>query len=256
MADRALGAIVLAAGAGKRIRTSDADVTPKVMKQACGVPLIGYVLRALKFIPAAATAVVVGYGRESVIAYCGPDYRFCVQEEQRGTGDAAMSARALFEGFEGDILVTAGDMPLVSERTYTRLFRAHREAENSCTVLSTLLDDPTGYGRVLRDGAGRFLAIREHKDCSAEERLCRECNTSIYIFDGAALFSALAEVTPANAQNEYYLTDVPHILKARGAKIGVFQAEDAWELVGVNDMAQLRAVEETILSKNLVRPEK
>lgn len=253
-----LGAVVLAAGQGKRIRASERDDTPKVMKRVCGVPLIGCVLAALSFVPPERTAIVVGFGRGAVIEYCSsskPGYMFPIQHEQRGTGDAAMAAAACFAGFEGDLLVTAGDMPLVSESTYTALVAAHREGGNACTVLSGVFDDPAGYGRVLRGGDGAFRAIREHRDCSPEELAVRECNASIYVFDGPALFAALPDVTPKNAQGEYYLTDVPHILLARGLRVGVCTAPDARELVGVNDLRQLEAVEREMAARGLSCPE-
>ena len=237
-------AIVLAAGKGTRLQTEGIPL-PKVMRSACGRPLLSYVLQELDFLSPGEIAVVVGYRKENVIP-AFPGYRFAEQKEQLGTGHAVLSASGLFAGYQGPVLVCCGDMPLMKKSTYQALIRTHLEEGNLCTVLTGRAEHPLPYGRVIRDGEGRFLAIREEKDCNAEEREIRELNSGVYVFDAETLFSALPRLKNSNAQGEYYLTDVPSLILSEGGRVGICEVCGEEEMLGVNTPDQLREVEEQI----------
>lgn len=243
--------VILAAGKGKRLRSGENDFVPKVMKKADGHPLIAYVLRELDFIPADDRIAVVGFGKEQVVTFCTGLCSFVEQKEQLGTGNAVDVCREALEGYNGAVLVCAGDMPLVSKATYQQLIVAHVKEGNDCTILSADASDPHGYGRIDRDTNGLFSGIVEEKDCSETQRKITEVNSSIYIFDSKKLFAALKEVTSNNAQNEYYLTDVPSIMKSKGQKVGVCKIDAEWQLLGINTTEQLEAAEKIILEKGL-----
>lgn len=234
-----VAAVILAAGIGKRMKSSK----PKVAFEICGRPMVRHVADAARALGAARVVVVVGHGREAVEkALAGVEgVVFAVQAEQRGTGDAVRSALPALDGFEGTLLVLCGDVPLVRESTLAALLADHRASGAACTVLSTVLASGGAYGRIVRTpaGTGPLAAIREARDASPAELAIREINTGLYAFDAAALRSALPRVGTSNAQGEYYLTDVPSILLADGRKVGVVVCADADEVHGVNSLAEL-----------------
>lgn len=243
-----LKAIVLAAGKGTRMHSEGEDV-PKVMREALGRPLLSYVLEALPVESKNDAVIVVGYKREKVIeAY--PDCVFAVQAEQKGTGHAVASAREALEGFEGDVLVCCGDTPLITRATLEGLCKAHRAAESDCTVLAGASDCPMpGLGRVKRTEEGEFISIVEEKDCTPEEKEIREFNSGIYVFNAKKLFSALKLLKTNNAQGEYYLTDVPYIMKERGDRVTVSVQDMGPELIGVNRPEELAEVERILAAR-------
>ena len=163
-------AVVLAAGKGTRLQTEGITL-PKVMRQAAGKPLLHYVLSALNFLPQEDVILVVGYGKEDVLA-AYPDYPSAEQTEQKGTGHAVASAAHLLQDFDGDVLVCCGDMPLMKRESYESLLQRHRQQNNVCTLLSGLSEEELPYGRIIRDSEGRFLRIVEDKDATAEEKRC------------------------------------------------------------------------------------
>jgi len=240
--------VILAAGKGKRLRIGENDDMPKVMKQAAGRPLLGYVLDAINFIPKADTTVIVGFGRETVEDFLAGTCKIAVQSEQLGTGHAVLCARGALSGFDGAVLVCAGDMPLVESATYLALCEAHFADGNDVTILSSTCENPDGYGRIVRGRSGDFESITEHRDCTDEQLKINEVNSSIYVFDCKKLFSALEEIRPTNAQGEYYLTDAPEILRARGGKVGVFKIEDERQILGINTVEQLELAERLIFA--------
>jgi UDP-N-acetylglucosamine diphosphorylase/glucosamine-1-phosphate N-acetyltransferase len=242
--DMQLKAVVLAAGKGTRLQTEGCDL-PKVMREACSRPLLSYVLDAISFIGRDDTVIVVGYKKEDVIAAFG-GYPFAVQREQLGTGHAVMSAEAALKGYDGAVLICYGDMPLLTRETYEALIRTHEEEHNDCTVLTSRSDEPLPYGRVVRDASGRFVRIVEDRDCTEAERAIRELNTGLYVFSAAKLLPALSKLKNNNAQGEYYLTDVPAILRAEGARIGICMRGLGDEIIGVNTMEQLLQVENVL----------
>ena len=240
-----LKSIVLAAGKGTRLAQEGIDL-PKAMRLALNKPLLGWVLDAL---PTGKedTVIVVGYKKEYILA-AFPEYVHAEQTEQLGTGHAVMCAVPALGDHNGDVLICCGDMPLVRPETYAALVEEHKRSGAACTVLSGVSDEPLPFGRVLRDENGGFDRIVEDRDCTAEQKRVRELNSGILVVNAQKIASALGELRTDNAQGEYYLTDLPLILKSRGESVGVCVRNMGDELIGVNTPAQLAQVEE-ILSK-------
>ncbi len=239
--------IVLAAGKGTRLAQEGIDL-PKAMRLALGKPLLGWVLDALPT-DQADTVLVVGYKKEYILR-AFPAYPHAEQAEQLGTGHAVMCAVPTLGDYRGDVLICCGDMPLVRPETYAALVEAHRKSGAVCTVLSGVSQEPLPFGRVIRDKNGDFDRIVEDRDCSPEEKACRELNSGILAADFRKMVSALSELRTDNAQGEYYLTDLPRILKERGEKVGVCVRDMGEELIGVNTPAQLAQVEEILLTRS------
>src|SRR5439155_12637628 len=206
-----LDVLILAAGLGRRMKSNRA----KVLHELGGRPLIAHVSRTAARLDPSRIHVVVGYQadevRRAVENELGTEkVAFIHQSEQRGTGDAVMVARPSFESSQSTILILSGDVPLIKLETLCALHDKHRDQHADCTILTVRLENPTGYGRIIRDD-GKFLKIIEQNDATDEERSIREINAGIYCFESKALFSALEDVKPTNKQAEYYLTDVPAI---------------------------------------------
>ncbi len=252
-----LDVLILAAGLGTRMRSR----TAKVLHRLGGRPLIAHVCRVAASLSERPVYIIVGHQAEevqqAVEAELGPGRAvFIMQQEQRGTGDAVEAARPALARADSTVLVLSGDVPLVHHETLGALVhqhRTHRGRGAACTLLTVKLDDPTGYGRVLRDEEGRFERIVEHKDATTEERLVKEINAGIYCFESRALFPALERVRPANAQGEYYLTDVPGILRADGEDVSVFLHGDAREVSGINTRVELSEFERLLRLRTLRR---
>ncbi len=240
-------AVVLAAGKGTRMM-SEANNLPKVLRLACGKPLLHYVLKELDFIPAEDTVLVGGYMREQVFE-AFPAYPHAVQDPQLGTGHAVMCAREFLKDFDGTVLICYGDMPLLRKEVYRELLQAHAGSDAACTMLSGTCEAYLPYGRVLRDENGDFLRIVEDKDCTPEQKAIRELNVGIYAFDCKALLSSLDEIRDNNAQHEYYLTDVPAILRGHGKRVAVYKAELNEQIIGVNTPEQLEETEQHLLRR-------
>ena len=236
-----LKAVVLAAGKGTRLYTNDSDA-PKVMREACGKPLLWYVLEALSFIEKKDIILVVGYKKESVTS-CFTGYPYAVQKEQLGTGHAVMAAKDELENHNGALLVCYGDMPAIKRDVYEKLLQTHFEERNDCTILTGESKLQMSFGRILRDENGGFLHVIEEKDCTPEQLEITELNTGVYVFDTAKLLSALKELKNDNAQGEYYITDVPAIMKGHAAKIGLYKRNLGDDIIGVNTLPQLEMVE-------------
>ena len=231
--------VVLAAGEGTRMRSR----TAKVLHTIGGHSLVGHALRAARGARPRHLVVVVRHDRDAVaehVAGLDPEAVIADQDEVRGTGRAAeCGLEALPEDLDGTVLVTYGDVPLLTADTLVALVAAHEAAAAAVTVVTSLVPDPTGYGRILRDADGGLAAIVEQKDATDEQRGIREVNSGIYAFDAVVLRSALAEVGTANAQGEKYLTDVVAIARARGLAVGSHVLDDHWQTEGVNDKVQL-----------------
>lgn len=235
--------IVLAAGKGTRLAQEGIDL-PKAMRLALGKPLLSYVLEALPTGPED-TVIVVGYKKDYITA-AFPQYTFAEQTEQLGTGHAVLCAVPALSGYTGDVLICCGDMPLVRAETYAALAAEHEKSGAACTVLSGVTDEPLPFGRVLRDAAGSFDRIVEDRDCTPEQKKIRELNSGILCVNFQKMASALTELRTDNAQHEYYLTDLPVILKARGETVRVCSLPMETQLIGVNTPAQLAQVEEIL----------
>ena len=193
-----IAAIILAAGKSTRMRSK----MPKPLHPVCGIPMTGHVIRACRAAGVERIVVVIGHEADAVRAGLGPDVEYVLQVTQRGTGDAVRSAQPLLEDWRGSILVLAGDIPLMSGETLHGLISHHFTAGADATLLTAILDQPTGYGRIVRDGDDRVGRIVEEKDASEAERAIKECNPSIYAFKAPALWSSLAEVRPRVRQSD------------------------------------------------------
>ncbi|RZS87419.1 bifunctional UDP-N-acetylglucosamine pyrophosphorylase/glucosamine-1-phosphate N-acetyltransferase [Motilibacter rhizosphaerae] len=243
--------VVLAAGEGTRMRSAQ----PKVLHRAGGRPLVDSVLAAAGALAPGLLVVVVGAGREQVQAHLAgssPTARTVVQERQGGTGHAVRVALEQLPGLTGTVVVTAGDTPLLRGSTLVALVEGHARAGAAATVLSAVLDDATGYGRVLRDADGGVSGIVEHKDATPAEREVREINSGVYAFDAELLRGALERLSTDNAQGEEYLTDVVGILRADGRLVAAVVADDPLDVAGVNDRVQLAEAEAVLRDRRLL----
>src|SRR5690349_2729529 len=247
-----LNVLIMAAGLGTRMKSNRA----KVLHELGGRPLIAHVARTAASLAPQRIYVVVGHQAEEVeqasIAEVGELAAAVLQAQQRGTGDAVESARAQVENSDSLLLVLSGDVPLIKAETLRKLIEQHRASGAACTILAVRLENPTGYGRIVRDEHGRFQRIVEQKDATEEERQVREINSGIYCFETADLFAALRRLEPKNQQGEYYLTDVAEIMLANGRKVDVFVHNDAREVSGINTRAEL-AEFENLLRRNAIR---
>jgi len=242
-----LKAAVLAAGAGTRMRVDGSDL-PKVMREANGVPLLGYVLRSLDFLAPEDIILIVGYRRE-LVTDAFSDYPAAVQAEQLGTGHAVRMAMDTLPEFDGYLLVCYGDMPLLRRETYLALIETHRAEKNACTILSGTTPLSLPYGRVLRDENNDFCGVVEDRDATPRQREIKELNAGVYVFDVSALRPALSALRPLNSQGEYYLTDAPLLIRERGGKIGVCKRDLGSEILGVNTPEQLAEVERELRAR-------
>ncbi|MGP1366741.1 MAG: bifunctional UDP-N-acetylglucosamine diphosphorylase/glucosamine-1-phosphate N-acetyltransferase GlmU [Schwartzia sp. (in: firmicutes)] len=240
MAD--LVTVILAAGKGTRMKS----VLPKVLHQVGGKPMVQHVLDAARVAGARRNIVVVGFGAEFVRSALRGDAEIVVQEEQLGTGHAVRMAEPLLSDERGTVMVLCGDTPLLTGALLTRLYQAHQETGAKATVLTAMMPDATGYGRIIRASDGTVEKIVEEKDATEKERAGKEVNSGIYCFSAPDLFSALREVGCDNAQGEYYLPDVLSILRRRGEKIWAVAAEDYEETLGVNSRVQLAGAEKIL----------
>lgn len=231
-------AIILAAGKGTRMKSKHS----KVMHQVAGLPMISHVLDAVNGAGINDCFVVIGYGGEEIRQYLGDRVKYVVQTEQLGTGHAVMQAEPFCRDDREPVLVLAGDTPLLTSEIIEQLVDAHRLEAASATVLTTKIDNPTGYGRIVREGEGK-IRIVEEKDASPGQRAIKEVNTGSYCFNSLDLFWALKNLTPQNAQGEYYLTDVLEILQNEGKSVAVSYTPDFEAVQGINDRLQLAEAE-------------
>ncbi len=236
-----VAALVLAAGQGTRMKSDLA----KVLHEMVGRPLLAYVLDTLEELEVGRTLVVIGHQRERVRAlFPEAEVEWVVQAEQRGTGHAVLMAGPALEDFGGTILVVCGDTPLLTAATLDALLVGHTESGCAGTVLSMKLEDPTGYGRIVRNEEGELEAIVEHRDATPGQRQIDEVNSGVYAFHYPRLVEVLSGLTAHNSQGEYYLTDAMTLLKRAGHRVAVVCAPDARELLGINTVEQLSEAEE------------
>jgi UDP-N-acetylglucosamine diphosphorylase/glucosamine-1-phosphate N-acetyltransferase len=238
--------VILAAGKGKRMKSDLA----KVLHPLCGKPMLFYVLKLARELGPSKTVVVVGKQKEKVMkAFSEWDVVFAEQPELLGTGDAVMKAEKYLEGVDADVLVLAGDTPLLKRDTITRMLKAHREQGADITLLSAVVQDPFGYGRIIRSGE-RVIGIVEEKDATEQEKAIQEINAGVYLFSKRKLFQYLRQVEPDNKQHEYYLTDVVRLVQETNGNVQAIKAETAEETVGINDRQTLARVEEIMRERN------
>jgi bifunctional UDP-N-acetylglucosamine pyrophosphorylase / glucosamine-1-phosphate N-acetyltransferase len=244
-----IAAVVLAAGIGKRMNSS----VPKVLHPVLGKPMLDYVLTAVRGVSPAKIVVVLGRGRDDVKkSVDAKGVAFVEQKVQLGTGHAANCARKVLSGFKGDILVLNGDFPLITSSSLKSLIKKHKSENADVTILTARLENPFGYGRVLRNIKGAIERIVEEKDASPEERKIKEINSGTYYVKSGFLWEALNGIGSRNRQKEYYLTDIIGIAANKSRKIAVVVARDSGEAMGVNDRAELSQVE-ALLRKRVNR---
>ena len=235
-------AVVLAAGKGKRLQSEHSDL-PKVLRQAAGRPLLDWVLEHIAFIRPENTIIVVGFMADKVKQAVGASYRYALQREQLGTGHAVAAAAPELSGDPGDVLVVYGDMPLVQTDTYYNLARKHQQSGADCTMLTAVVANIPDYGRIIRSPDGRFAGIVEQKDCTPEQLKINEVNPGIYVFRIQPLLLALQNLGNNNAQREYYLTDVPQIMRLSGLRVETETLYDEKQILGVNTLQDLNRSE-------------
>lgn len=230
-------AVVLAAGKGVRMKSE----RPKVLHEILGRPVLDFVLRNLRLAGVQDIIVVVGHQADQVRA-AAPGCRFAEQTVQKGTGHALLAAESALKGFKGDLFVVAGDAPLIGPDTLRRLLEDHRAQKRSASFLSACLDDPSGYGRVVRDqSTGLFQRFAEEVDATPEERNIPECNSGTYLFACPGVFEALREVTPNNRKGELYLTDALGVLVRQGRPVDGVRSLMPTEIYGINSRRDLVA---------------
>lgn len=252
----AVSAIILAAGQGSRMESD----LPKPLHEVCTTSMVMHVVHSLESIPLVATVVVVGHRADEVTEHVqlnAPQWArisFATQHKQNGTGDAAAVGLGGLSSDERNntsvVLVMPGDTPLLTPHTIRRLLDAHNASLHAATVLTAVLEDPTGYGRIVRDSSANVVRIVEHRDASPEELEIHEINTGIYMFQFDSFGTALQRISATNSQSEYYLTDVIEVLATDGHLVGAVIAP-ASETAGVNDPQQLAQAEQEMLRRNL-----
>jgi UDP-N-acetylglucosamine diphosphorylase/glucosamine-1-phosphate N-acetyltransferase len=241
-----LATVIMAAGKGTRMKSD----LPKVLHRIAGQTLIEHVVQTARAIGAERIIVVIGHGRELVretLKESGVE--FAVQDPPLGTGHAVMQTYKALSDFTGEILILSGDVPLLRATTLKQLLLIHQARKPAVTVLTAKAIDPTGYGRIVRDPDGNFVAIIEEKEASNEAKHIREINSGVYCFNSNSLFDSLRTVKNDNSKGEYYLTDVIGILRKSGNSVETAEIADFYEIQGINTQGELQAAETTLLDR-------
>lgn len=255
-ARHAPSAIILAAGLGKRMNSD----LPKVLHEVGGRPMVCAVVDACREAGCGRIVLVVGHKQELVRAvFAGQrDVEFAVQDRQLGTGHATRCAESLFAAEKREpghaVFVLAGDGPLIRAHTLAAMLDRHRATGALCTLASSVIDDPTGYGRIVRDGAGRFVGIVEHRDCTPAQLAVREVYPSYAVFDARTLFDELATLRPNERAGEYFITDVPASLLAKGRRVEVIAAVPPEDVLSINTPEQLAEVDRIYRARGSAAP--
>ncbi len=249
--DKTFATLILAAGKGTRMKS---DLV-KVLHPVAGRPMLDYVLNLAEQMGSSRIALIIGHQAELVESrYGSRGLTFVYQREQLGTGHAVLQAAEAFEDYRGTILILCGDVPLLQVSTVRDLMDRHRSSGAALTVLTTLLENPFGYGRVVKDAGGSVLGIVEHRDATEEQRKVREINTGIYCAENPFLFEAVREIGNDNAQKEYYFTDIFAIARRKGVRTASVIAPDPGEVMGINspdDLARATQIVQDRLKENL-----
>ena len=234
-----LTAVILAAGKGTRMKSK----LPKVLHKVGGHPMLEHVMDAAEAAGCRDNVVVIGHGAELVRELVGDRARIALQAEQLGTGHAVLQAADTLKDFTGTVMILCGDTPLLEAEELKKFYAEHVKSGAAATVMSALMEDPFGYGRILRDANGDVAGIVEQKDASEEQKLIKEINTGNYCVEAPLLFEVLRTLGNNNAQGEYYLTDVLAKLRAMGKKVGGVITADSEMIMGVNSRRQLAEAE-------------
>jgi len=243
-----LSLIILAAGKGTRFKSA----LPKVLHPLAGRPLIQYVLEAADPLEPAGICLIIGHQSEQIRqALSSLELEFVLQEPQLGTGHALQVSREFWEKRAGNLLILYGDVPLISTQTLRKLVETHVANRCSATLLSTVLADATGYGRIIRDSGGSVTSIVEHRDADPQQRQIREINTGIYCFEIASLRNVIDRLTTANSQGEFYLTDCISLLHRDSKRVEAIVCADPAEVAGVNSRSELSELEQIVRARKL-----
>ena len=233
--------IILAAGKGTRM-SSD---LPKVLHLLNNKPLLAHVINTSNMIKPKQIIVVVGYKKEMIIkSFESKDIIFVEQKKQQGTADAIKYCLPNIEEFNGNVLILSGDVPMITSRTLKKLIDTHNSSDALVSLISANLDDPTGYGRIIRNNKNQLIKIIEHKDATDDEKQINEINSGIYIFNSKILKTLIPMIDNDNAQNEYYLTDIFNFIKEE--KTSIHQIKDSNEIAGINTVEQLQQLEKSM----------
>ena len=245
MSDTAV--IIMAAGNGKRMKSN----LSKVLHNLAGKPILNYVSDTVSQLEAKRKILVVGYKSDKIRELIGDKIEFVEQKEQLGTAHAVLQTKKLLSGFKGDVLILSGDVPFLTVKTLKKLLKYHQNNNFCCTLLSTILKNPKGYGRIIRDKKGELKGIIEEVDLSLEKKKITEINSGIYCFNKEKLFQALEKVTKDNKQGEYYLTDTVKVLLEEGLTVGNIIVKDYSEILGINNRLDLADASQKVYQKTL-----
>jgi len=239
--------IIMAAGKGKRMKSN----LPKVLHNLAGKPILNYVLDTVDELEAKRKILIVGYKSDKIRELIGDKIGYAEQKEQLGTAHAVLQTKKLLSGFKGDVLILSGDVPFLSVKTLKKLLKYHQDNNFYCTLLSAVLKNPKGYGRIIRDKKGKIKGIIEEVDLSKEKKKITEINSGIYCFDKERLFQTLEKISTDNKQGEYYLTDTVKILLEERLPVGNIIVEDCSEILGINNRLDLADASKRVYQKTL-----
>lgn len=245
---KAIRAIIPAAGKGTRLQKLSGDL-PKAMFRVADRPMLEIVLENIKFVDKKDVYIVVGYGKEQIINYFGDSCNYVEQRQQLGTGHAVMECADAFKDFDGTVLVTFGDMPLFRRSELEKMCLQHEEGGADCTLMTAENPELELWARVVRDQQGKFSAIVEGKDCTAEQAKIKELFSGVMVFNSKSLFNILPKVGCANVQKEYYLTEVPELMVRSGMKVETYFTGDGDDLRGINTPEDLEVCERILLKR-------
>lgn len=248
MINKDLVGLILAAGDSTRMKSE----IPKVLHPILGRPMLEYIIKALRGSGVKKLMVVIGFKKEMVKdMFRDFEVEFVTQTERLGTAHAVLQTLPFLENFDGNCIITCGDTPLISEQTLKDIYQKHIDESADLTLLTACLDNPTGYGRILKDEKGSVVGIIEEKDATQDQRNIKEVNTGIYCFKSGILFDLLDKVGKENQQGEYYLTDCVSLARAAGLTISNYVLEESVEIYGVNSRVELTLVDGHIRRKKL-----
>lgn len=241
-------AIVPAAGKGKRLQAISGDL-PKAMFCVCGKPMLELVMENIGFIKPEDVYVVVGCGKEKIIEHFGDKCHYVEQKQQLGTGHAVMECASAFEGFDGSVLITFGDMPLFRREEMLKMCLQHQQNGADCTLMTAENPALKLWARVVRDADGKFASIVEGKDCTPEQEKIKELFSGVMVFNSKSLFSILPSMGCNNVQHEYYVTEVPELMRKQGMKVETYFTADGDDLRGINTPEDLAACEQILKAR-------
>lgn len=241
-------AIVPAAGKGKRLQAISGDL-PKAMFRVCGKPMLELVMDNIGFIKPEDVYVVVGCGKEKIIEHFGDKCHYVEQKQQLGTGHAVMECASAFEGFDGSVLITFGDMPLFRREEMLKMCLQHQQNGADCTLMTAENPALKLWARVVRDADGKFASIVEGKDCTPEQEKIKELFSGVMVFNSKSLFSILPSMGCNNVQHEYYVTEVPELMRKQGMKVETYFTADGDDLRGINTPEDLAACEQILKAR-------